>query len=309
MIRLTQTGVTGPKEFDRESVKSEFKRKFAFHVPNFLSPSILKWFQSELASAKMVPGGEPGFYTELGLPTEHPLRSYFAFLMNDQYLFRALEEVSGLGPFSIFTGRVFRRRDLEAHHDSWHDDVTQGRTLGVSINLGEEPFLGGEFKLRRKDDEDCLFRFRNTNPGDAVFFKISPELGHMVSPLEGETERTVLAGWFRVAHPFTDDMFETSSSFHIGGSASVPQSFSLDSSVLVRNDDAGFRVYCGRTHCSFSLNSSARSVLDALVDCGSLSRAAEKLASTYNVDLGAMTTQVEKLAVELATRGVFSDGC
>jgi hypothetical protein len=36
----------------------------------------------------------------------------------------------------------------------------------------------------------------NTEPGDAIFFRIAPALQHVVSAVEGMVPKTAYAGWF-----------------------------------------------------------------------------------------------------------------
>jgi hypothetical protein len=42
-----------------------------------------------------------------------------------------------------------------------------------------------------------LCELPNTGQGDAIFFRISPELKHVVTAMEGTEPKTAYAGWFR----------------------------------------------------------------------------------------------------------------
>lgn len=286
-----------------------FEKDQAFKLSGFLDSEVLSWFQKELEAAQLVAAGVPEFYTELGLPPCHRLRSYLSFLMNDFKLFQELEHITNLGPFTIFTGRVFRRMGIKAHHDEWHDDVTQGRALGVSINLGNEYFDGGEFFLRRKESKELLFRAHNTEPGDAVFFRISPELEHMVTPVASGSTRTVLAGWFRVAHQFTEEMFQEPDFKNVSTGKAMPRRFVLRPSVLLKDDRVGFRVYSGEMNCSLQLNDTGKAILEALLDGGSIEEAQVALLKKYRVSPEVLLQEIRRLTEALAERGLFLDEC
>ena len=50
--------------------------------------------------------------------------------------------------------------------------------------------------MRERDTRRVIFELANTGPGDAVLFRISEKLEHMVTAVEGDEPRTVFAGWF-----------------------------------------------------------------------------------------------------------------
>jgi hypothetical protein len=90
-------------------------------------------------------------------------------------------------------------RPIGPHSDSWHNDVDadEGRLVGMSINLGEEPYEGGVFRMRYRETQEVFAEIPNTVPGDATLFHISRELQHMVTAVTGEAPKTAFAGWFR----------------------------------------------------------------------------------------------------------------
>src|SRR5439155_3809598 len=83
------------------------------------------------------------------------------------------------------------------HHDSWHDDVGNNRKIGMSLNLGSRSYSGGIFQLREKNDDRLLCALPNVVQGDAILFRISPDLEHRITPMEGTEPKTAFAGWFR----------------------------------------------------------------------------------------------------------------
>ncbi len=124
----------------------------------------------------------------------------FTFLLNDPRLFALVSEITGCGPIGCFTGRIYRRRASRWEGDRyypWHNDVAEDRLIGLSINLGREPYEGGLLQFRDAETGAALADIANTGHGDAVLFRVSDALEHQVTPVTGEVPRTVMAGWFR----------------------------------------------------------------------------------------------------------------
>jgi hypothetical protein len=80
---------------------------------------------------------------------------------------------------------------------TWRDDQDSlGRSLGVTINLGDIPYDGGDFEMRRKGEADLCCRHHHAAPGEALVFDVSAGLEHRVTPLSAGGPRTIFAGWF-----------------------------------------------------------------------------------------------------------------
>ena len=57
----------------------------------------------------------------------------------------------------------------------------------MSLNLSRTTFRGGLFMLRDAGSKRVLaWPVANTGPGDALVFRISPNLNHRISDLEGD---------------------------------------------------------------------------------------------------------------------------
>ena len=119
-----------------------------------------------------------------------------AFLINDPELFEAVREISGCERIRSFTGRVYRMVPGAGHRGAWHDDLIEGRSVAMNLNLGTEPYSGGVLEIRDRDSKVVLHRVANTGPGDAVIFRISPSLEHRVTPVEGTVPKTAYVGFF-----------------------------------------------------------------------------------------------------------------
>ncbi len=120
------------------------------------------------------------------------------FLASDPEFLRFVTRVAGCPPITHFNGRVYRLVADPDVHDSWHDDLRDDtRHVALSINLGAEPYTGGLFRLRRRANEEVIAEMPNVRAGDALLFRLSPKLQHMVTPMTGGTTKTAFAGWFQ----------------------------------------------------------------------------------------------------------------
>lgn len=130
-------------------------------------------------------------------PSNPALADLLNFMLNDPYVIARFKHLSGGGDIRFFRGRIYKLLPgAQDHGFVWHDDRDErGRKLGVSLNLSENGFKGGEFQLRRKDGP-ILAKFRNDRFGQAIVFQIAPDLQHRVTPLKGKRSRLVFAGWF-----------------------------------------------------------------------------------------------------------------
>jgi hypothetical protein len=188
-----------------DGCRSAFRERHAVHLPGLLSPPILRAVQDELAVAPFVPAGG-GFYSEERLD-RCPLWSHLLFLANDPQIFALVEHLTGCDPIGSFIGRVYRR-SADGHFDDWHADTVEDRQIGMSINLGPHSFQGGALRLRERATQRVLFEWANVVPGDAVFFRVSEDLEHMVTAVEGDMPRTAFAGWFRRTPDFRETMLK-----------------------------------------------------------------------------------------------------
>lgn len=150
------------------------------------------------------------------------LTALFTLVLNDPALFSLVDRLTGCGPIGCFTGRLYRRRAARGGGDQyypWHNDVTDDRLVGLSINLGREPYTGGVLQVRAAGSGLPVAEVANTGHGDAVLFRISDALEHQVTPVTGAVPRTVMAGWFRARPSFFDLVAEETASARHGGPA------------------------------------------------------------------------------------------
>jgi hypothetical protein len=197
-------------DLELTALAAEFSRTQAARLPGFLDRALLDLVRGRLAVARFVPRlDEQGVELEQTLDDE-PLAGLFTVALNDPGLFSVIESVTHCPAIGCFTGRVYRRglREDAGHYYPWHDDVSHDRLVGLSVNLGDTAFAGGVLQIRDASTKSMIAEVANTGLGDAVLFRISPELEHQVTPVLGSSPRTVLAGWFRERPSYRDLLAE-----------------------------------------------------------------------------------------------------
>ena len=200
MIRLTRTGISGDiGDHALRQLARSFASQHVIALPGFLAADLLAIVDAHLVDASFKTRVEKG--REIEETIDDPfLGQLFTFVLNDPGLFALIDRITGCGPVGCFTGRIYRRRASRwegDRHYPWHNDVAEERMIGLSINLGREPYAGGVLQLRDAQTEQPIGEIANTGHGDAMLFRVSDTLEHQVTPVEGEVPRTAMAGWFR----------------------------------------------------------------------------------------------------------------
>jgi hypothetical protein len=210
VIQLTRSGVRLDLPEDRAAaLRTAFAREHVLRLPAFLDPALAAMLETRLAGARFGARIEDGVEIE-GTLEEPAVIDLFRFILNDPQLFDIVDGLTGCGAIGCFTGRVYRRRASTRpgeHYYPWHNDMADDRLVGLSINLGREPFEGGVLQVRDAVTHAPIVEIANTVFCDAVLFRISDALEHQVTPVEGRAMRMVMAGWFR-ARPSYLDAFE-----------------------------------------------------------------------------------------------------
>ena len=200
MIQLTRTRLRS--DLDDGAIgrlADDFASTHLLRLPAFLDDSLRAAVDQRLVSATFQTRVEKGMEIEETI-VEPALVGLFTLVLNDPRLFALVDRLTGCGPIGCFTGRVYRRRASRGAGDQyypWHNDVADDRLIGLSINLGHEPYEGGVLQLRAAASREPIGEVANTGHGDAVLFRISEALEHQVTPVTGIAPRTVMAGWFR----------------------------------------------------------------------------------------------------------------
>ncbi len=197
MIQITQRATIVAASGGRlAALRERFARDGYVKLPGFLSPGLLAAVLAAVDRTVFEPRVHEGIGVEV-CARQGAASGALEFLLNDAALHAAVSELTGCAPIRCFEGRIYRLVPGTDHYDSWHSDVGQGRLLAVSINLGRQPFEGGELQIRRAGSPVVVAEVENRTPGDAVLFRIDRSLRHRVAPVTGGAARTAYAGWFR----------------------------------------------------------------------------------------------------------------
>ena len=89
-------------------------------------------------------------------------------------------------------------------HEDWHQDCTpeNKKVLGFSLDLSPKPYLGGELALKEAGQAQPFAVNKTENLGDALIFRLAPNLRHRVLPITGAQRRFAFVGWFLGEQPW-----------------------------------------------------------------------------------------------------------
>ena len=141
--------------------------------------------------------------------TESAAFGALLFLINDEKLFQLIQDITQCALIDCFEGRVYRVNPGDGHHDSWHNDIGEGRVVGMSLNLSREVYSGGVLQIRNRETEAVISEAANTGFGDAVVFRLSRDLQHRITEVEGSASKTAFAGWFRAQRNVSSSLKES----------------------------------------------------------------------------------------------------
>jgi hypothetical protein len=197
MIQLTKQGLAGTA--DLAELEHQFEQSHVFRLPGLIHPDLMQFVSSRLGSCTWTTEDDGKIAREAVPGNSAPL-SVLNFVANTPGFLDLIRRITRCRHIRCFGGRVYRMGPTSDHFDSWHADIGtthDDRLVGMSINLGSRPYVGGVFRLRDEATGRVLSELPNTRQGDAIIFRIATELKHMVSPLEGSEPKTAFAGWFR----------------------------------------------------------------------------------------------------------------
>lgn len=194
VVAREQTRITTDARVLAEA-RDRFTRTAAVVLKGFLAPPLLEWVQAQVRLGDFSTNVHPNSGVE-EVMAHRDVVWLMRFLLGARDVLAAVEQITGAPPLSSSIVRVYRFLPNTGHHHDWHDDFSDGRRLGLSVNLSESYFEGGNLQLRRSGSTALLNDIRNTGPGDAVIFGLGDDLEHQVLPVVGAAPRVALAGWF-----------------------------------------------------------------------------------------------------------------
>ena len=194
MIYLTKSGMAGFANL--EELAHQFERSHVFRLPRLLHSDLIQMISPRLESCTWMAHEDGKIATE-EKPVDATPASILHLATNTPEFLDTIRLITRCEQIKWFSGRVYRMsRD---HFDSWHSDrgTPQDRLVGMSVNLSPHRYQGGVFRLRNKTTGETLCELPNTGRGDAICFRISSSLEHMVTPLVGSEHKIAFAGWFQ----------------------------------------------------------------------------------------------------------------
>ena len=199
MIQVTRRGTELSSSTEvLGALRDQFERRHYFVLPGLLESELLDLIQRQIDRGEFRERVHERIDSnkELCL-TESAAFGALLFLMNDEKLFQLIQDITQCARIDCFEGRVYRVNPGDGHHDSWHNDIGEGRVVGMSLNLSREVYSGGVLQIRNRESEAVISEAANTGSGDAVVFRLSRDLQHRITEVEGSASKTAFAGWFR----------------------------------------------------------------------------------------------------------------
>ena len=197
IIQITKTGTKFlGADNDIKLMSSEFNQNHHMKLFNFLDTELLNFIQFYVNNSGFI---ETPNELGLGIETcikDNPALHLLHFLMNDQKLYRIIEQITGCEKIGCFDGRIYHVTSEHKGYDRWHDDNGRTRMVAVSINLSPGLYSGGTLQIRDADSKKILHKVPNTGYGDTVIFRISSHLEHMVTDVDSKAKKIAYAGWF-----------------------------------------------------------------------------------------------------------------
>jgi len=202
MLQITERKIIGLAPNNLAQLREEFADRHCIVLPKLFTPALLKEILQQVEVARFYSNRhldhrQREFASDLTVRENELALHLIHFLLNNPELFQIIQRITDCQEIGCFGGRIYRSLPGEVHQLDWHEDTdTRGRLLGISINLSAGHYAGGLFQLREKESRRIVCEVGSGSPGDAHVFRISPQLQHRVTGVEGEVARTTAAGWF-----------------------------------------------------------------------------------------------------------------
>ncbi len=310
---LTRFGfVCDAEDSELRALRRHFDQRNFIHLPGFVDREMLRavWGRMRDGDFHSAVYDGVGKDRKLRNPT---LWSVLHLFMNDPRLFRFIRRATGCRPIGSFHGRIYRMVEQPGVALDWHDDrKSRGRLVAISINLSERPYRGGTLMIRTKSGGGAESA-PNIGFGDAVAFRIAPNLEHRVAPVIGDAPKTALTGWF-----FSYPKFKNSAVFALsrrrgfanGAAAAMDGVSHLDPSgraaipaaVVSREFPHATLVFDLASARFYKLNQTAARIWNLLAQGQSIRAAAAAIAKEYGAPRRAVEGDVLAIARQLAGR-------
>jgi len=191
------------KETALRNYQDAFKNTHSLVIPDFLCSSLQELINTYLSQAEFIVSSHLGtennlIAKEYALPRESIANNLLSFYLNKPEVLETVKKITQCENITSFIGRIYKFEEDENSFDSWHNDINKkkDRLVGISLNLSNSPYTGGEFIIRNKDTHKIFRKVKHDNWGGVHFFRIHPDLEHKVDKVTGINPRIAYAGWF-----------------------------------------------------------------------------------------------------------------
>ena len=186
-----------------DELRKQFDREHYVRLPELLEPSLLSFIQTEIERGEFYERTHAGIESNKELcMKQNGVYGALLLFMNDERLFRVIRSITRCDPIGCFEGRVYQVIPGRGHHDAWHSDMADDRLVAMSINLSAEVYAGGALQIRDSASGRIISEAHNVGRGDSIVFRLSPQLQHRITEMEGTARKTAFAGWFRAKPDF-----------------------------------------------------------------------------------------------------------
>ncbi len=194
------------EETKLEKLQEDYRQSSSFVISDFFGETLQSIIANHLENAEWesqfsyYEGTEKVLAKEFTLARKNKLYTILNFYLNHPKVINTMKVISQHSDLNSFHGRIYKFEENGDCFDTWHNDLSKEVKdtilIGLSVNLSSLPFEGGVFKIRNRDSQELLSSIKHEKWGGAHFFRISPQLEHMVENVSGPHPRVAYAGWF-----------------------------------------------------------------------------------------------------------------
>ena len=128
-----------------------------------------------------------------------PLVIILDALLNTPLIKKVVASITNLSEAEIhhFIGRLYMIGE-DCGFEDWHMDCTaeNKKILGFSLDLSPKPYEGGALALKGLSTNTPFQSAKIERLGDAMLFRLAPNLLHRVLPICGANMRFAFVGWY-----------------------------------------------------------------------------------------------------------------
>lgn len=283
-------------------MRIDFDKKHCIKLPGFMEAELLQTIQHEVNLSEFDRNSN-AIAVELRMENNSVLR-LLQTVVNNEKLFDLIEQITGYKQICYFAGRVYRIFTGAGHYDSWHDDAVKPRVLAMSINLSTDIYSGGLLQIRDSKSKKILSETANTGFGDAIIFRISDDLEHRLTDVEGKVPKTAFAGWFGTQPNWSSFFKRRPTYFTKNGKRLLIKKHStiITAKMLSYNNlDGNFFIFNPANERCFSLDHVGTSIWNLLQEPKTVNEIKDFILKEYDIEQTKCENDLLTLLEELAT--------